>query len=90
MAFRLGFHKTLVKIGKWRFGIGYSSHGTTGALVLFLFFFLNLFWWMILASLWLLYGMCWLICLPFAKLIKKSQNKQKNHIQSNSINSYGE
>lgn len=78
MAFRVGFHKTLFKLGKWRFGIGYSTRGLTGIIMLCVFGMVNLMWYMILGMLWLTYGVIWLVfILPF-KLINRKANKNQD------------
>ena len=78
MAFRVGFHKTLFKLGKWRFGIGYSTRCSTGLITKFMFGLLNLLWYMILGGLWLTYGFIWLVfILPF-KLINRKANKNQD------------
>ena len=53
MGFYVGAHRTLMKMGKWRFGIGYRAKGATGAILVFLFAILNLMWYMILGCIWL-------------------------------------
>ena len=78
---RIGFHKTLLKLGKWRFGIGYSSRGGLAWVVLFIYGFLNLFWYMTLGCLWLCYGMCYLMFyLPIKGIIKLcNRNKETTY-----------
>ena len=76
MAFRVGFRKTLFKLGKWRFGIGYSTHGATGVIMLCVFGLFNLMWYMILGCLWLTYAFIWLFfILPIKGLSKLIKNK---------------
>ena len=76
MALRFGFHKTLLKIGKWRFGIGYSTRGTAGLIMVCIYAVLNLMWYMILGCLWMMYGMIWLFfILPIKGLSKLIKNK---------------
>ena len=79
MGFYVGAHRTLMKMGKWRFGIGYRAKGATGAILVFLFAILNLMWYMILGCIWLTYGFIWLcFVLPIkgiAKLCKRENVK---------------
>lgn len=81
MSFRFGFHKTLFKLGKWRFGIGYRCRGATGIIMLCIYGILNLMWYMVLAGLWLTYG---LILLFFVLPIKGLCNLIKNAKDSSS------
>ena len=84
MAFRVGFRKTLFKLGKWRFGIGYSTHGATGIIMLCVFGLPNLMWYMILGCLWLGYylvlGIGWLyyamFVLPVKAIFRLIKNKK--------------
>ena len=82
MAFRVGFRKTLFKLGKWRFGIGYSTHGATGIIMLCVFGLFNLMWYIILGCLWLGYyfilGVSWLYYAMFALPIKAIYKQIKN------------
>ena len=82
MAFGVGFHKTLFKLGKWRFGIGYSTRGATGIIMLSIYGMFNLLWYMMLGCLWLTYGFIWLIfILPIkgiSKLIKNNKSTSNN------------
>ena len=82
MAFRVGFHKTLFKLGKWRFGIGYSSRGAAGIIMVCTYAILNLCWYMVVGCLWLVYGFIWLcFVLPIkgiAKLVENIKNNQSN------------
>ena len=77
MGFRVGFHKTLFKLGKWRFGIGYGLHGTKGLIMLLVFAMLNLMWYMLLLALWIYYGIFWLFILCPIKFIIKLFRKRK-------------
>ena len=83
MAFRVGFRKTLFKIGKWRFGIGYSTHGTTGLIMLCVFSLFNLMWYMLLGALWLGYWLYYaMFVLPIkaiSKLIKNKKSTSNNN-----------
>ncbi len=83
MAFRVGFRKTLFKLGKWRFGIGYSTRGATGIIMLCVFGIFNLMWYMILGCLWIIYGVIWLFfILPMKAIFKLIKNK-KTDLNSN-------
>ena len=74
----MSFHKTLFKLGKWRFGIGYSSKGGKAWIVLFLYSILNLYWWMLIGCLWLCYGMFYLIFyLPIKGIVKLCNRKKE-------------
>ena len=76
MGFRFGFHKTLFKIGKFRFGIGYGTHGTKGLVLMLFVSLFYLMWWSILLSIWLVYGfVCLVVVLPI-RLIKKLAQKK--------------
>lgn len=86
MALRLGFHRTLFKLGNWRFGIGYGFHGITGFCMLIIFGILNLCWYMILGVMWLFYGIFYLFILLPIKGISKIINKNKNPKVDNAEN----
>lgn len=83
MGFKFGFRKTLLKIGKWRFGIGYSTHGIAGMVMLCIYGLLNLMWYTMIAMFWIIYGCCWLmykgfvlcVMLPIKKLVSLFKNK---------------
>ena len=76
MAFRVGFRKTLFKLGKWRFGIGYSTHGATGIIMLCFYGIFNLIWYTMLGCLWMIYGVIWLFfVLPIKGITKLIKNK---------------
>ena len=89
MALRTGLHRTLFKLGKWRFGIGYGFHGFSGFCMLIIFGILNLCWYMILGVIWLFYGIFYLfIFLPIKgifKIINKNKT-QTNNSNENTIN----
>ena len=88
MGFRVGFHKTLLKIGKWRFGLGYSTRGTTGFIMLCIYGIMNLMWYMVLGCLWITYGFIWLLfILPAKLIIKIGKNKKNSNQQQNQQNS---
>ena len=75
---RMTFHKTLLKIGKWRFGIGYSSRGGLAWLVLLFYGILNMCWWLILGILWVYYGIFYLIIyLPIKGIVKLCNRKKE-------------
>ena len=77
MGVHMGFHKTLLKMGKWRFGIGYSMKGTTGLIMLCVYGMMNLMWYMILACFWMMYGIIWLFfVLPIKGIVKLCKNKK--------------
>ena len=79
MAFKVGFHKTLFKLGKWRFGIGYGFHGVTGIIMLCIYGMLNLMWYLVLGTLWMMYGFIWLMfILPIKGISKLIKNNQSN------------
>lgn len=55
---RFTFHRTLFKLGKMRFGIGYTTKNNPVALLVL--FFIGIFyfaWYMMIAVLWMCYGM---------------------------------
>lgn len=79
MGMRLGFHKTLLKIGKWRFGIGYSMHGAAGIIMLCVYGMLNMMWYITLGCLWMTYGIVWLFfVLPIKGIIKLCKKNKQN------------
>lgn len=54
---RFTFHRTLFKLGKMRFGIGYTSkNNPLGWLLLFCVALFQLMWYMFVGTLWLCYG----------------------------------
>ncbi|MBQ2273320.1 MAG: hypothetical protein II337_07670 [Clostridia bacterium] len=87
MGVHLGFRKTLLKIGKWRFGIGYSMHGATGFFVLCIYAMLNLMWYSILACLWMTYGVIWLFFVLPIKIIVKICKRKKAPKKVNTVSS---
>lgn len=55
---RFTFHRTLFKLGKMRFGIGYTSKSNLlGWCLLFFVAMFQLMWYMFIGTLWLCYGM---------------------------------
>ena len=67
------------QVGKWRFGIGYSMHGTTGIVMLCIYGLMNLMWYMILGCCWITYGVIWLcFVLPINGIIKLCKNRKYN------------
>ena len=83
MQFGVGFHRTLLKMGKWRFGIGFRMKGATGIIMLCIYGMMNLMWYMILGCCWLIYGMCYLMFfLPIRAIYracKKNSSTPKNN-----------
>ena len=77
-------------MGKWRFGIGYSTRGATGIIMLCVYGILNLMWYMMLACLWLGYylilGIGWLYYAIFALPIKAISKLIKNKKSTSSDN----
>ncbi len=71
MGFRVGFYRTLLRMGAFRFGVGYSTRGVTGILMLCMFGIFNLMWYMVLGCLWIIYGVIWLVFVLPVKAIKK-------------------
>lgn len=54
---RFTFHRTLFKLGKMRFGIGYTSkRNPLGWFLLFFVAMFQLMWYMFIGTLWLGYG----------------------------------
>lgn len=83
MGLRFGFRKTLFKMGKWRFGIGYSMHGAAGIVMLCIYGLMNLMWYMILGCCWLIYGMIWLcFVLPIKGIIKLCKSKKHSAVNT--------
>ena len=92
MAFRVGFHKTLFKLGKWRFGIGYGFHGITGTIVFLFCCLLNAIWYLIIMCIWMMYGIVYVLFILPYRLIKKHKEKKNcenfeeiNTLQNNNM-----
>lgn len=81
MALRVGFHTTLLKIGKFRFGARYTVKGLPGIFMVCTFAIFNLMWYMIVGSLWLMYGFIWLFfVLPIKGIRSLVKKKKQNSI----------
>ncbi len=77
MGFRVGFYRTLLRMGAFRFGVGYSTRGATGLIMLCMFGLMNLMWYMVLGCLWITYGIIWLVFVLPVKVIKKIRATKK-------------
>lgn len=56
----LSFRKTLCRLGSFRFGAGIRVKGISAVFLVFIFACLNLFWYMMLGVMWMIYGIFWL------------------------------
>lgn len=77
----IGFSKKLKALGGIRIGFGKRLHGAGGWILLCCIAILNLFWYMILGCLWLMYGCGFLVYLPIkaiANVIHKKRIAKKN------------
>ena len=89
MAVSFGFHTTLLKMGKFRFGVGYKTRGATGVIIACFLAFFYLCWYMLLGCLWLCYGLCWLMfILPLKALSKFIKNKKSTTQNTNKKQTY--
>lgn len=83
----IGFSKKLKALGGLRIGFGKRFSGAGGWILLFCCAVLNLFWYMILGCLWLMYGTYYvLFYLPIkavVSIIKKKQIAKKNSEKNN-------
>lgn len=57
----VSFHKTLCKLGSVRIGAGVRLKGGAGAMLALLFAVLNLYWYLMLGALWMIFGVMWLM-----------------------------
>lgn len=60
----IGFRQTLLKMGKFHIGVGFKVKGITAIFVYLVYLIILMMWYSLLASLWLLYGMIYLMALP--------------------------
>ena len=89
MALSFGFHTTLLKMGKFRLGVGYKTRGATAAIMACCLAFFYLMWYMLLAFLWICYGFCWLMfILPAKGIAKLIKNKKSTPQTTNKKQSY--
>lgn len=73
----LSFGRRLRGLGKVRLGVGLRMKGSAAWIMLLLYGLLNLCWYMILGTLWLMYGICYLFFyLPIKAIIKWNKNKK--------------
>lgn len=78
MGISVGFGRTLVKMGKWHFGIGFKVRGGAGLIALCIFGIMNLMWYMLVGCCWITYGFIWLIfVLPIKILVNSSKRKKQ-------------
>lgn len=79
----LSFGRRLRGLGGFRFGVGVRMKGWTGALMTFMYAMLYLLWYMLLGTLWLIYGLGY-VCyyLPAKYLVKYCKDsKRKKEIE---------
>lgn len=77
----IGFTTKLKHMSHFRIGAGVRMRGSKGWLLFCLFAILNLYWYMILGCLWMMYGCFLMFYLPIraiVKTIKKRQIAKKN------------
>lgn len=75
----LSFGRRLRGLGRIRFGVGYRMKGWTAAIMIFLYAMLYMCWYLMLGTLWMIYGIGYLcIYLPVKGIIKLC-NKENNH-----------
>lgn len=84
------FRQKLFKMGKFKISVGCRLKGVPAAVFLCIRGILYLYWYMIVATGWLIYGVCWIYYKLFSclfKLIKKLFNKIRNkEVQSIPMN----
>lgn len=83
MGISVGFHKSLFKLGRFRFGIRYRAKGISGLIMLLVYGFMNFCWYAILGSLWLMYGIIWLFFILPIKLVRMLINQKKKEDENN-------
>lgn len=77
----IGFSKKLKALGGLRIGVGKRMSGAGGLIFLIGIGIVYIYWYMFLACLWLIFGCCWLLCLPvnaIVKAVKKKQTAKRN------------
>lgn len=63
--------------------IGYRARGSTAWIMLIVYGLLNMCWYAVLGTLWLMYGMCYLsFYLPIKGIIKLCNRKKKENPRS--------
>lgn len=77
----LSIGRRLMGLGKIRIGAGIRLKGWTAAIMIFVYAMMYLCWYMILGTLWLMYGISYLcFYLPIKGIIKLVKYlKEKNH-----------
>ncbi|MBQ3492563.1 MAG: hypothetical protein IJA88_00475 [Clostridia bacterium] len=86
MAEKLTLFQKMVNLSKWRFGIGHECKGFGGVMLFCLYCLLNLFWYIALGVLWVLFSVFFVICLVPAKMLKKQYKSRSKRID---IDRYG-
>ena len=75
----ISFGRKLMGLGRVRFGVGVRTKGSTAWLMLIVYGLLYMCWYMMLGTLWLMYGIGYLFFyLPIkgiTKLVKSSKEK---------------
>lgn len=71
----IGFSKKLKALGGLRIGFGKRLSGAGGWILLCCCAVLNLFWYMILGCLWLMYGVGYLFYLPIKAIVNVIHKK---------------
>ena len=79
----LSFGRTLRGLGKIRIGAGFRMKGPTAWIMLIVYGLLYMCWYMILGTLWLMYGMGYLFFyLPIKGIVKLCKKRQEQSANS--------
>lgn len=74
----LSFRHSLLKLGKVRIGAGFRMKGSAAWIMLLIYGLVYMCWYMMLGTLWLLYGMCYLFFyLPIKCIVKYAKKKNQ-------------
>ena len=86
MNFHFGFHKTLLRLGGMRFGVGAGMKSGTGCVIMAFLGVFYLMWYILIGTLWMMYGVFWLMygmirlifVLPIKGIIKLVKNRNQS------------
>ena len=85
----LSFRHSLLKLGKVRIGAGFRLKGSAAWIMLLFYGLFYMCWYMILGTLWLMYGMCYLFFyLPIKGIIKYSKKKSQEKKIADAMSKY--
>ena len=73
----IGFSKTLIRLGGIRFGVGKRLKGSAAGVMVLFYGMMQLFWWALVGTLWLLYGFGYVFIYLPVKAIKKLLKKEQ-------------